>query len=133
MNPIANNQTKPNQTQTTPIGARGGISRSRFAVTDQVMGAQKSNLPTAPRDTKPTARASEAWAKVTAGLRERLLPGAWMWIGPLVLAGEVDDCLVLTADSRVVVWVRRRYGVVLGEECRAVGMAGVRICVKEEA
>ena len=32
MNPIANNQTKPNQTQTTPLGA-GGVTRSRVYVT----------------------------------------------------------------------------------------------------
>lgn len=37
MNPIRNNQTKPNQTQTTPSGA-GGVSRSRVQVAPVASG-----------------------------------------------------------------------------------------------
>lgn len=57
---MPNNQTKPNQTQTRPVGARGGVNRSRVQVT-----ADKSpshGLEAAERSSDQLARGVR-WAK----------------------------------------------------------------------
>lgn len=123
MNPIANNQTKPNQTQTTPLG-RGGVNRSRVQVTAVPESSSERKLPPPPESVKPDDRC----AKVRAAVESRLLPGGLLWLGLVDFLGVHDGHLVIVGRADASGWVGRRYGDVIREAAKAEGFKGLMVC-----
>ena len=77
------------------------------------------NSPHSIRSYRPTAASKQAWVEVREALKPRLKGAAFpCWIEPLECVGESGDALVLMGHPVIAKWVRRRYGVLIGETVR---------------
>ena len=130
---MPNNQTEPNQTQTTPIGSAQGISRSRFQAS-KATGREEPKvnpykLPSVPAGVSLDDDGRKAWATALGELERGVNRHMFrLWIEPLRFVGVSKDSVVLTGDPRLARWVARRYGSVIGDVCRGLGFRGALIC-----
>lgn len=133
---MRNNQTKPNQTQTTPIGSAQGISRSRFQASKvagrEEPGVNPYKLPSVPAGVTLDDEGKKAWATALGELGQVVNRHMFLlWVEPMLFAGIANESVVITSDYRRSRWVAVRYGSVIGDVCRGLGFRGALICEEE--
>lgn len=89
--------------------------RDRAALAD----VAREVVPPLPAGVELTEGSQDAWQCVVEAITDRLPESTWrIWIDPIKLVGEADGALCVYGPPKCVTWVRRRYGVLLGDLVR---------------